>query len=163
MVEAMETLASRIRSAQRYAPVDVEMLAKSLGVRVNYSFLPSGISGELVSENGGFAINVNASDPPTRQRFTLAHELGHFVRHRDLIGTGIDDDRAYRSTNVGRYFNTRIGPREETEANKFAANLLMPWHLIEDMQKDGLTRAQMASRLGVSEHAMAIRLGETYP
>ncbi len=159
----METLTSKIKAVQRDAPVDLEALASSLGLRVNYAFLPSGISGELVSESGGFAININATDPTSRQRFTLAHELGHFVRHRDLIGTGIDDDRAYRSTNQGRYFNTRIGPRQETEANKFAANLLMPWHLIEDLRAEGLDRAQMARRLGVSEHAMAIRLGEPYP
>ncbi|MCE0504187.1 ImmA/IrrE family metallo-endopeptidase [Roseivivax sp. GX 12232] len=159
----LETLTSRVRSAQKHAPVDLEGLASSLGLKVNYAYLPAGISGELVSDNGSFSININAGDPPTRQRFTLAHEIGHYVRHRDLIGTGLDDDRAYRSTNQGRYFNTRIGPKQETEANKFAANLLMPWDLIEEMQEAGLNRSQIAGQLGVSEHAMAIRLGEPYP
>lgn len=45
-----------------------------------------------------FLITVAANDPLTRQRFTLAHELGHYMLHRTLIGDGLDDDRAYRST-----------------------------------------------------------------
>lgn len=159
----MKTLVSKIKRAQRSAPVDVEWLASDLGAKVNKTFLPDGIAGELVREKDGFTINISAWDPPTRQRFTLAHELGHLVYHQDLIGNGIDDDKAYRSTDRGRYFNTRIGPRQETEANKFAANLLMPWGLIEEMQANGLSRAQMAHQLRVSEHAMAIRLGEPYP
>lgn len=159
----MTTLISKLKAAQRSAPVDLEGLASDLGLKINYAYLEREISGELVCDNGSFSININANDPPTRQRFTLAHELGHYVRHRELIGSGLDDDRAYRSTNHGRYFNTRIGPAQETEANKFAANLLMPWHLIEEMQTDGLTRSQIAKRLGVSEHAVAIRLGEAYP
>ncbi len=159
----METIFDKIKAAQRAAPVDVDGLAKALGVEVNHSFLDTDISGELVRGDAQFVVNVNAKDPQTRQRFTLAHELGHLIHHRELIGSGLDDDRAYRSTSAGRYFNKRIGPRQETEANKFAANLLMPWHLIEELQAEGLTRPQMAKRLGVSEHAMAIRLGEPYP
>lgn len=154
----------RIKRAQRAAPVDVLGLAEDLGVRVNDSVLDSDISGELVQVSPGvFEINVNARNPVTRQRFTIAHELGHYLYHKDLIGSGVDDDRAYRSTSRGRYFNTRIGPREETAANQFAANLLMPWRLIEELRGEGLTRGQMAGRLLVSEHAMAIRLGEQYP
>ncbi|MEO0625256.1 MAG: ImmA/IrrE family metallo-endopeptidase [Pseudomonadota bacterium] len=160
----MKTAIEKISEAQRLAPVDVIRLAEDLGVRVNETFLDGEISGELVrNSNGGFEINVNASHAPTRQRFTVAHELGHFLQHRDLIGDGLDDDRAYRSTQSGRYFNTRIGPRQETQANQFAASLLMPSHLIERLRNEGLDRREMAARLGVSEHAMAIRLGEPYP
>jgi hypothetical protein len=158
------TIINAIRKAQRVAPVDVVGLAEELGLRVNFSFLDPGVSGELrrVSEDS-YEINVNARDPETRQRFTIAHELGHFINHRDLIGDGVDDDRAYRSTSVGRYHNTRIGPKQETEANKFAASLLMPRDIISELKGDGLSRSQMAKRLGVSEHALAIRTGDQYP
>lgn len=159
----MDTLISKIRRVQRATPVDLERLASDLGIRVNSTYLPNGISGELVKDGDNYTININASDPPTRQRFTLAHEIGHFVYHRDLVGNGIDDDRAYRSTDRGRYFNTLIGPKQETEANKFAANVIMPWNLIEEMQQEGLSRSEMARRLRVSEQALAIRLGEPYP
>lgn len=113
--------------------------------------------------NDHFLITVNAIDPPTRQRFTTAHELGHYMLHRDRIGDGIADDRAYRSTSSGRYHNTRIGPREETQANTFAANLLMPYELIEKLKADGITTPHaLADRLQVSEQAMCIRLNVPY-
>ena len=128
-----------IRNAQRYAPVDVIGLADDLGVRVNKAWLDADVSGELEHiGNGRYHINVNAKDAETRQRFTIAHELGHFIYHRSLIGDGVDDDRAYRSTNVGRYHNKKIGPRQETEANRFAANLLMPANLIARLKEEGL-------------------------
>ena len=158
------TLIDALKRAQSKAPVDVEGLAMDLGITVNYAYLAPEISGELVqTDSKDYEININAEDPHTRQRFTLAHEIGHFVYHRDLIGDGLDDDRAYRSTATGSYHNKRIGPRQETDANKFAASLLMPQSLIDQLREEGCDRAAMADRLGVSEAAMAIRLGEPYP
>lgn len=150
----------KIRKAQRTAPVDVVGLAQELGIMVNESFLDADVSGELVRlPTGGYEINLNSYDPPNRKRFTLAHEIGHFVHHRDLIGDGLDDDKAYRSSAAGRYHNTRIGPAEETEANKFAARLLMPSNLIEELRGEGLTDQQVAKRLKVSKQAFDIRVG----
>jgi Zn-dependent peptidase ImmA (M78 family) len=149
-----------IRRAQNTLPVDVEGLAAELGVRVHRAWLSDGISGELVcSQSGKYQINVNASDAYTRQRFTISHELGHYVYHRHLIGEGIDDDRAYRSTDAGRYHNTNIGPKQETQANKFAAGLLMPDHLLYELEEMDLSLQEKAVRLGVSQHALSIRLG----
>ena len=89
--------------------------------------------------------------------------LGHYIYHRSLIGDGVDDDRAYRSTIVGKYHNTRIGPREETEANRFAADVLMPWGVISELQARGHNEVdELARALGVSEHAMCVRLGVPY-
>ncbi|MCF1505639.1 ImmA/IrrE family metallo-endopeptidase [Afifella sp. H1R] len=145
-------------------PVDVEGLAYALGVPVHYAFLPESISGMVEPRDGGrFEIVVNANHPRTRQRFTLAHELGHYMLHRHLIGTGVGDDCAYRSTDTGKYRNRRIGPREETQANKFAASVLMPNKLIESLQKSGVNGpSQMAKLLDVSEHAMHIRMDIPY-
>ena len=70
---------------------------------------------------------------------------------------------AYRSTEAGKYHNTLIGPSEETEANKFAANLLMPRLAVDrEWEKEGMKVEQMAILFGVSEHAMSIRLGVPY-
>lgn len=149
-----------INRYRKSAPVDVEALASSLSVPVHYAFLSSEISGMIERFGAGYRITVNAIDPITRKRFTIAHELGHYMLHRSLIGDGVDDDRAYRSTALGKYHNTAIGPRQETEANKFAANLLMPYHLINRLQdEDVRDPADLAKRLGVSRHAMCIRLG----
>ncbi len=153
-----------INSFQNSTPVDAEGLARALGVPVNYAFLGAGVSGMIERrENGSYLISVNANDPQTRQRFTIAHELGHFMYHKDKMGDGIDDDRAYRSTDVGKYHNTKIGRKEETQANRFAANLLMPWGLISQLQEQGVTDVkEIADRLGVSKHAMCIRLDVVY-
>ena len=150
-------------AARKTLPVDVHGLPARLGVQVKEAFLADGISGMLERIGDKFLITINAVDPHTRQRFTLAHELGHYMLHRHLIGDGVDDDRAYRSTNIGKYHNTLIGPKEETEANKFAANLLMPRDLVrQEWQKSAATVPAMAALFGVSEHAMSIRLGVPY-
>jgi hypothetical protein len=152
-----------LNAARLSLPVPVKSLPAMLGVKLRDAFLSNGISGMLEQSGETFLITVNASDPDTRLRFTLAHELGHYMLHRHLVGTGIDDDRAYRSTEVGKYHNTLIGPKEEREANKFAANLLMPRDaIIRERAKDGVTAASMARLFGVSVHAMSIRMGVPY-
>ncbi len=152
---------STINEYKKQIPVDVEELAKALGIEVNYAHLGNDVSGMIERiKDKNYLITINADDPKTRQRFTLAHELGHFVYHKDKMGDGIDDDRIYRSTNVGKHHNTRIGANEETQANKFAANLLMPWSLISDLQDKKVTKSDdIAKHLGVSKHAICIRLG----
>lgn len=152
-----------LNDAREVLPVPVRSLPARLGIELKAAFLTTGISGMLEKSGESFLLTVNASDPDTRQRFTIAHELGHYMLHRHLVGDGLDDDRAYRSTEVGKYHNTLIGPKEEREANKFAANLLMPREAItREKEKVGATVASMATLFGVSEHAMSIRMGVPY-
>jgi Zn-dependent peptidase ImmA (M78 family) len=153
-----------IISFRKSAPVNVEGLVASLGIGLRYVSLPADVSGMIEKAGDTYVISVNAADPPTRQRFTIAHELGHYVYHRHLLGDGVEEDRAYRSIATGRYRNTNIGKREETEANKFAVNLLMPLELIDAVKRDeGMTTPeQLARRFGVSVHTMSIRLGVPY-
>jgi len=151
--------------ACRSAPVNVLEIPKHLGIEFKKAFLPTGISGMLERSESGFRITTNALDPYTRQRFTLAHELGHFMLHRHLIGVGegVDDDRAYRSTETGKYHNTEIGPEEETQANRFAANLLMPIELVEFHRKKlNAGVSKMAKLFQVSKNSMFIRMGIPY-
>ena len=152
-----------LNEARKTIPVPVKSLPASLGIKLKAAFLASGISGMLEKKGESFLLTVNVADPETRQRFTIAHELGHYMLHRHLVGDGLDDDRAYRSTEAGKYHNTMIGPEEETEANKFAANLLMPREAItRERARLGNNVAQMANLFGVSEHAMSIRMGIPY-
>lgn len=139
-------------------PVDVEGLALALGIRVSTPFLPDNVSGMICkTSSGDYEISVNARHRETRQRFTIAHELGHYVLHRSLIGDGNIDDAAYRSD--GSVKNNRIGPREEQEANQFAANLLMPMEAIRRFWDRAHGDAgQLARMFNVSEGAMKIRL-----
>jgi Zn-dependent peptidase ImmA (M78 family) len=153
-----------INHYRKNAPVDVHGIASSLGIRIHEAFLPDNVSGIIErAKDGNFLVTVNTFDSYTRKRFTIAHELGHFMLHRGMIGDGIEDDRAYRSTTSGKYRNNLIGPREETQANSFAANVLMPYELIQRLQAEGYaTPEQLADKLQVSVHAMSIRLGLPY-
>ncbi|MBN9487881.1 MAG: ImmA/IrrE family metallo-endopeptidase [Alphaproteobacteria bacterium] len=139
------------------APVDVVAVARDIGIRVYTSKLGS-ISGILRRDNklggaSGFVIFVNEAHHINRQRFTVAHEIGHFMLHRDRAENGIQDDEFYRALS---------GPLE-TGANQFAADLLMPWPLVKRLQDSGITGLESLARaLAVSKQAMAYRLGLPY-
>jgi len=143
--------------AQR--PVALGALAKELGLSVMSSTLHIGLSGEIRPDEtapSGFRIRINRHENKARQRFTLAHEIAHFLLHSDDIGDGVVDDLLYRSG---------LSDRREAEANRLAADLVMPWELINQRVKefDNLTSedtiAKLANEFGVSVTAMKIRLG----
>ncbi|MGR4864317.1 ImmA/IrrE family metallo-endopeptidase [Caulobacter sp. LARHSG274] len=151
---ARDTLAAH----QLEAPVKLATIAKVLGLSLRASTLPAGISGEIRpdGEPGNFVIKVNRHDSGRRQRFTIAHEISHYLLHRDQIGNGIADDALYRSS---------LSDSREAEANRLASDILMPDHLVaEELAaakalgvEDVL--AHMADKFEVSEAAMRIRLG----
>jgi Zn-dependent peptidase ImmA (M78 family) len=141
------------------APVPVDRIAFELGVPVLRASLPDNISGAIQKDGEGYKIVVNRNHSLTRQRFTVAHEIGHYIYHRDLLGAGTGDTRAYRAEGTD-FPNPKITPLQERQANTFAANLLMPGHLIKQLQAEGVrTPEGLASRLQVSLEAMKIRLG----
>lgn len=150
-----------IRRYWNTPPVDVEAIIIDTGIDYTQEPLHSEISGMLERlPNEKYKISVNSADPKVRQRFTAAHELGHYIYHRELVGEGVDDNLVYRSVNIGKYNNTRITQKQETEANRFAANLLMPSHLIDFLESKGITDLKhLAAALGVSLPAMRIRKG----
>ena len=155
---------SIVNEYRKSTPVDVEGLARALGIVVRREILPDDLSGMIApTEDGVYVITVNNAHASTRQRFTIAHELGHYLMHQHLMGSGIDDDRAYRSSASGKYHNTAIGPKEETDANKIAAAILMPVDIINSKREQGIDNPTiLAAEFGVSEHAMSIRLGVPY-
>ena len=154
-----ENIKDTIRGHQASAPVRLSALASALGVGLKAATLPAGISGEIrpdPSSPGDVVIRVNRHDSDKRQRFTVAHEIAHFLLHRDHIGNGIKDDALYRSS---------LSDRREAEANRLAADLLMPEHLIADwLERARLLRVDdvasyLAKQFEVSEASMKIRLG----
>ena len=156
MTESIEL----IRKFQDHAPVDVVGLANELGMKVWTSMkLSDDISGKLFKDEalGGtssYAIVVNGTHPEVRRRFTIAHEIAHFLLHRNDVGDGISDNQFYRSN---------LSNKQETEANKLAAEILMPHSLIKklttDNQLGNKDTKPLANKLNVSEVAMKIRLG----
>lgn len=140
-------------------PVRIASIARALGVEVKSATLKPRISGQIQKSEtsaSGFRIRVNRHESPTRQRFTIAHEIGHYLLHRDEIGDGIEDTILYRST---------LSDYREAEANRMAAELLMPRKKILEFLKlfgGSATRTvaqAMAEKFDVSEAAMCVRLG----
>lgn len=87
-----------VETHQRQVPVKVSSLAHELGLKILASTLPAGIAGELRPSGGRFVVRVNRHDSKGRQRFTVAHEVAHYLLHREHIGVGITDDVLYRSS-----------------------------------------------------------------
>lgn len=144
-------------------PVPVERIARRLGAEVRYEPFDGDLSGMLFREGERAIIGVNASHPKSRQRFTLAHELGHLRMHDARRGIHVDRGFPVVRRRDGR--SSRAMDVEEMEANGFAAELLMPNAMLEldlagkdsDYDDDELTR-WLADRYKVSLQAMAIRL-----
>lgn len=140
-------------------PVKLGPLATDLGLNVRVGTLPPGISGEIRPMEGDpdrFIIRVNRHEKKERQRFTLAHEIAHYLLHRGLISSGLTDDIMYRS---------KLSDRYEVEANRAAAELLMPAAVIRRRVREngGIVDEELAKRLAnefeVSLPAMKIRIG----
>jgi hypothetical protein len=95
----------------------------------------------------GRAIVLNGGGDSGRRRFTIAHEIGHFVLHPER-------GRPERGGVVNE-----AGRMEEREADAFAAELLMPEHLVRDaVREQGLDVDRLADRFEVSRKAMQARL-----
>jgi Zn-dependent peptidase ImmA (M78 family) len=136
----------------RPLPVDPIEIAQQLGVRVYKLGLDEGVSGMLIKEPGRDPeIYVNSGDSINRQRFTSAHELGHYVKR---VVAGADEWAAidYRSP-----LSSEGSDPDEVYANRFAASLLMPRREVQRLYREHRLAA-LAYEFGVSEDAMNYRL-----
>lgn len=152
-----------IKVMERYdgkVPVPVFDILAELGLGPEFKWLDDDVSGYIERKTDGrYHVVINALHPPTRQRFTAAHELGHYIYHRSLLGAGVGDTRAYRAAN-SPLPNSAVLPVHERQANSFAANLLMPRAALSQLSAGDRTKvAALAERFGVSQEAMRIRLG----
>ncbi len=145
-------------------PVDVEGLARALGADVRRQPFDGDISGMLLRDGRHVVIGLNNRHSPMRQRFSIAHELGHLVLHR---GKPLFVDHTVR-VNLRDSVSATGSEREEIEANAFAAQLLMPEPLVlsavaELREEDRVTSdagliETLANEFQVSSQAMGYRL-----
>jgi len=160
---AAERLLAKLRI--NVVPVNVGQIAKGVGLRVVYLELPDDVSALLVTEKDKTAVGVNASHPKTRQRFSLAHEIGHFVLgHQFELGEHVHVDSGRRISARSTLASAGLDSKE-IEANQFAAELLMPTKLVRtyaaEFDDHPLLENEvetLARRFGVSRHAMTIQL-----
>lgn len=116
-------------------PVPVDELAADLGIDVVYELYQGDTSGLLLhAPDGAKTIGVNTFHPRTRQRFTVAHELGHALLHLTKAPVGKPDVVIDKPREV--LFRDRVASTasdsKEIEANAFAAELLMPETMVEE-------------------------------
>ena len=149
---------SRLRLST--APIDVKAIAKKYGVEVVEEAFPDDISGALSRGADHAVIAINKGHHENRQRFTIAHELGHYLLH--------GDSPAYydQEHQVGLHFRAKVTGAswnaKEIEANRFAAELLMPRRLLLARVGDSaeVDAAKLAVEFQVSQEAMTYRLAE---
>lgn len=134
----------------REGTVDVEEIAKALGLAIIREAMDDDISGFLEKRLSGWVLGVNAYHHPLRQRFTIAHEVAHFVLHRGQQTQFEDQTFARRSSSRNPM---------EREADAFAAELLMPEDQVRSAIRNGnRSLNDLASEFGVSSLAMKYRL-----
>ncbi|MBD3366272.1 ImmA/IrrE family metallo-endopeptidase [candidate division WWE3 bacterium] len=138
--------------------VDITKLSNSLGIEVYEYPFDKDISGAVTKKDDGTcSIYVTKSDPLTRKRFSIAHELAHYVLHPDLLEkNGVIHRGSKSDTNL------------EEEANKLAEEILIPSSLaVKFLESLGIKKAaslsagiidQFAKRFKVSRYVAIIRL-----
>lgn len=146
-------------------PVPVERVAQGEGVSIaRRPFDDGDLSGMLYREpKGPTVIAVNSRTAPTRQRFTIAHEIAHLLLHEPTLQVDRTISVRFRDEHSALAVD-----RDEIEANQFAAALLMKREWVLDdarkllHQQPGLSDETIAKRLAaryeVSPQAMQFRL-----
>lgn len=141
-----------IQAHQGAIPVPLIDIAHQMGLRVfTVPDWDASAAGKIEpADGGGFCIYVNGGYDAGRQRFVIAHEIAHFVLHKDMIRDGVYDDRRFQSN---------LAPMFEAEANQLAALILLPEKWVKNLHSEmrGDIPA-LAERFGVTQEAMAYRL-----
>jgi Zn-dependent peptidase ImmA (M78 family)/transcriptional regulator with XRE-family HTH domain len=153
-VDQGRRLAGRVRQALRLGDGPLgplpEVLEERLRLDVDFSPLPEAVDGLCVSVGERALVLVGSSKPSSRQRFTLAHELAHYLV--DDLDPLYVDERGVRARSVA-----------EMRANAFAAHLLMPEPgvraVIEGFTDDAERAVRVALTFGTSVSAAAYQLG----
>jgi Zn-dependent peptidase ImmA (M78 family) len=162
-----------LESADLGFPVDVEKAAAALGIELDRTVDAQklGYSGEISLKDGKPQIWLNPYESETRQRFTAAHEIGHFILH---LQEGNDGTKTF-TDNLDTLRRGESWNPKEYEANAFAARMLMPAEKIKEIGLEVINQLEsegtegsivgseefvkrLAKRFDVSSQAMLLRL-----
>ena len=136
----------------KISPLDLPELTQSLGIAMLLEPMKDEQSGSLTKDkSGNWVMKVNSLHHPNRQRFTISHELGHFIKHRNQ----------HDSFKDSTFFRNGDSNHIEREANKFAAELLMPKKAFDEfIQNISSTVEDIGKHFQVSSMAVRIRAKE---
>jgi Zn-dependent peptidase ImmA (M78 family) len=162
--DAVESLLARHKITR--APVPVDKIAKELGIQIKLDKVDGNLSGFIVRDKGKRTlIGANKSHHPNRQRFTIAHELGHYLLHAGHT-VHLDEGRVAFTVNLRSSESSKGEDNDEREANLFAAELLMPAKFLRedlegvelDLLGNNKLLAELAKKYSVSLQALTFRL-----
>lgn len=164
LIKKIENLASSILSEFKIntAPIDIKKVAKNKGVTIKPYDLGDNVSGMLLIKNGDGIISYNPTESVVRQRFTIAHELGHFLLHKRTQDIFVDKQFQVHFRDENSATGQDI---QELQANAFAAAILMPKELlVTEIKKhnfdlgDESAMKELAKLFNVSLQAMTFRM-----
>lgn len=138
-----------IKDNQKSCPVRITAITEEYGIDVYNSSMSRNISGAIIKEGDKYVIYVNDKHPKNRQRFTIAHEIAHYILHKEKIGDNLTDNAMYRS---------KLSNVFERQANILASEILMPVNFVMQFIEENKSVSEMAILFKVSEEAMRIRL-----
>jgi Zn-dependent peptidase ImmA (M78 family) len=163
--QMVETLLAQYKITNGAVPV--ETIARALGIEIKLDKVDDDLSGFIVRDKQSrkAIIGANKSHHPHRQRFTIAHELGHFLLHEGHM-VHLDENRGALRINLRSSESARGEDNDEKEANLFAAELLMPASFLkEDLRGKELDLLgygdfldKLAKKYKVSIQALTFRL-----
>lgn len=141
-------------------PVDPIRIARQLGIDVYTNRLANNVAAVLAKEAGQDPVIVlNGTDSRNRQRFSCAHEIGHYVRRTNqaAVDPVAFDTNDYEYTNYRSSLSSTGLAADEVYANGFAASLLMPEAEVRKRHGDA-SPIDLSLIFDVSQEAMQIRL-----
>ena len=130
-------------------PIDVRQVANKLGITIIEDVhMDKELSGKLENMGGKWYIYVNAFHTEKRKRFTIAHEIAHYVLHAK-------ENAAFKDVSFFRSPDTN---KEEAQANDLAARILMPEKaFFDEIKKGNITILGLAEEFNVSGVACEFR------
>ncbi len=155
----------------KQAPVPVEKIARSYDIQIKIDEVDDDLSGFLFRDKkaGRTVIGANKAHHRNRQRFTIAHELGHYLLHEGET-VHLDHYRGAVTVNLRNSESATGVDDDEREANLFAAELLMPAKFLEQDLRgrdldlldldddDDVFLKKLAKKYAVSPQALTYRL-----
>ena len=133
-----------------------ESAVEKFGVQVKYAFMEGdsqNVSGYLMAENNKPVIVLNAEENTRRQRFTLAHELGHLILHWQWLPgeqINLEDgifEVSFRKNDIHSY--TPEENLREEDANTFAGEFLIPVDDVKKLSEEIVDKTKLAKELSI--------------
>lgn len=167
----MSTLSQAITKYKGQFPVPIIGIAHDLGLEIyETEDFSDDESGSIRKEGGKYVIYVNKRHAPTRKRFTIAHEVAHFAKHRqhlDTVAEHVDDTHQFigREAVLMRSDGRVLTEKEKTmesEANRIAAEILMPEEEFQKVWAESTSIEEVAEKFFVSPSAATVRAERLY-